>query len=147
VSVSCLKIAVFWVDAPCSLVEVYLLFWGNCCSIIRTMSHRLDDGGKHLWNVGELLPDYTAQQPRREPSSHSPPWKPEISLVSPTLTLYKSAFQIQNVSLFIVSFDFRSTQLLLSLNSLYLQRTCGEFYFRQKHFFKITFTLSLPFEG
>jgi hypothetical protein len=29
-----------------------------------------DDGGsKHLWNVGKLLPDYTAQQPRRQPSS------------------------------------------------------------------------------
>jgi hypothetical protein len=26
-----------------------------------------DDGGsKHLWNVGKLLPDYTAQQPRRQ---------------------------------------------------------------------------------
>jgi hypothetical protein len=35
-----------------------------------------DDGGsKHLWNVGKLLPDYTAQQPRRQPSSYSPPWE------------------------------------------------------------------------
>jgi hypothetical protein len=26
--------------------------------------HRPDDGGnEHLWNVGKLLPDYTAQQP------------------------------------------------------------------------------------
>jgi hypothetical protein len=31
-----------------------------------------DDGGsKHLWNVVELLPDYTAQQPKRQPSSSS----------------------------------------------------------------------------
>jgi hypothetical protein len=31
----------------------------------------LDDGAKkHLWNVGKLLPDYTAQQPRRQPSSN-----------------------------------------------------------------------------
>jgi hypothetical protein len=30
----------------------------------------LDDGGsKHLWNVGKILPDYMAQQPRRQPSS------------------------------------------------------------------------------
>jgi hypothetical protein len=33
-------------------------------SIIRAMTHRPDDGGsKHLWNVGKLLPDYTAQHP------------------------------------------------------------------------------------
>jgi hypothetical protein len=34
--------------------------------------HRRDDGGsKHLWNVGKLLSDYTAQQPRRRPSSYN----------------------------------------------------------------------------
>jgi hypothetical protein len=27
------------------------------------------------WNVGKLLPDYTAQQPRRQPPSYSPPWE------------------------------------------------------------------------
>jgi hypothetical protein len=38
-------------------------------SITRAMTHRPDDGGsKHLWNVGKLLPDNTAQQPRRQPS-------------------------------------------------------------------------------
>jgi hypothetical protein len=43
---------------------------------------RPDDGGtKHLWNVGKLLPDYMAQQPRRQPSSYSPPWEPESHLV------------------------------------------------------------------
>jgi hypothetical protein len=35
-------------------------------------TRRPDDGGsKHLWNVGKLLPHYTAQQPRRQPSSTS----------------------------------------------------------------------------
>jgi hypothetical protein len=54
---------VLWVAAPCS---------GD---------HRPDNGGsKHLWNVGKLLPDYTAQQTRRQPSSYSPPWEPQISL-------------------------------------------------------------------
>jgi hypothetical protein len=34
------------------------------------LTHRPDDGGsKQLRNVGKLLPDYTAQQPRRQPSS------------------------------------------------------------------------------
>jgi hypothetical protein len=45
-----MKMAVFWVVAPRS---------------------RSDDGGsKDLWNVGKFLPDYTAQQPRRQPSSN-----------------------------------------------------------------------------
>jgi hypothetical protein len=43
--------AVFWVVAPCSLVEVYQRFRGE--------THRPDDGGsKDLWNFGKLLPDY-----------------------------------------------------------------------------------------
>jgi hypothetical protein len=43
------------------------------------MTHHADDGGsKDLWNVGKLLPDYTALQPRRQPSSYSPPWEPQI---------------------------------------------------------------------
>jgi hypothetical protein len=37
-----MKMAVFWVVAPCS---------------------------KHLWNISKLLPDYTTQQPRRQPPS------------------------------------------------------------------------------
>jgi hypothetical protein len=42
--------------------------------------HRPDFGdSKHLWNFGKLLPDYTAQHPRRQSSSYSPPWEPEIS--------------------------------------------------------------------
>jgi hypothetical protein len=45
-----LKIAVFWVVAPYSLVEVYQRFRGPCC-----LHHQGD-----LWNVGKLLPDYTA---------------------------------------------------------------------------------------
>jgi hypothetical protein len=47
-----LKMAVFWVVAP----------------------------SKHLWNVGKLLPDYTAQQPRKKPSSNKPPWEHKISI-------------------------------------------------------------------
>jgi hypothetical protein len=44
------KVAVFWAVAPCSLVEVY--------------------------HVSEVL----ALQPRRQPSSYSPPWEPQILL-------------------------------------------------------------------
>jgi hypothetical protein len=42
----------------------------------------LDDGGsKDHGKVGKLLPDYTALQPRRQPTSYSPPWKPQIIYV------------------------------------------------------------------
>jgi hypothetical protein len=55
------KMAVFWVVAPCSQVEVYHRLRGPCC-----LHHQ---GLKGLWNVGKLLPDYTALQSRRQPSS------------------------------------------------------------------------------
>jgi hypothetical protein len=52
-----MTMAVFWVIAPCSLVE---------------LPHRPDGGGsKDLWNVGKLLLDYTAQQTRRQSLSCS----------------------------------------------------------------------------
>jgi hypothetical protein len=65
-----MKMAVFWVVAPCSLVEVYQRFGGPCCLHHQGDTHRLDGGGsKDLRNVGKLLPDYTVLQPRRQPSS------------------------------------------------------------------------------
>jgi hypothetical protein len=37
---------------------------------LRYYPHRPDDGGsKDVWNVGKLLPDYTALEPRRQASS------------------------------------------------------------------------------
>jgi hypothetical protein len=33
-------------------------------AIFKAMSNN-----KHLWNVGKLLPEYTAQQPKRQPCS------------------------------------------------------------------------------
>jgi hypothetical protein len=46
-----LNSAVFWVVAPCNLVEVYRRFRGACClhhqgdDSVKKMSHRPDDGG------------------------------------------------------------------------------------------------------
>jgi hypothetical protein len=41
-----LKMAVFWVVAPCSLVEVYQRFRGPCCLHHQgDVTHRPDDGG------------------------------------------------------------------------------------------------------
>jgi hypothetical protein len=66
--------AVFWDVAPYSPVEDDRRFRGAYC-----LHHQGDDGGgERLWDVGRLL-DYTAQHPRRQPSSYSLPWEPEIS--------------------------------------------------------------------
>jgi hypothetical protein len=48
---------------------------------MRAMSadHLYYGGSKHVWNVRKLLPDYSAQHPRRQPSSYSSSWEPEIS--------------------------------------------------------------------
>jgi hypothetical protein len=47
-------------------------------SIIKT-PHLHDGDSKYLWNVYKFPPDYMAQHPRTEPSSHVLPWEPEIS--------------------------------------------------------------------
>jgi hypothetical protein len=53
------------------------------------MSHHPDDGGsKDLWNVGNRLPDYTMLQPRRHPSSYSPPWEPQILLKNHHVSIF-----------------------------------------------------------
>jgi hypothetical protein len=58
-----------------SLEWVYRRFRGACC-----LHHPSDnEGSKHLWNVGKLIPVYTKLQPRRQPSSYSPPWERKIS--------------------------------------------------------------------
>jgi hypothetical protein len=50
-----MKITVFWVVAPCCLVEVFRRFRSR----------------KHLCNVGKFLPGWTAQQPGRQLSSEN----------------------------------------------------------------------------
>jgi hypothetical protein len=42
--------------------------------------HNSNDGGiKLLWNIGQYLPYYMVQYPRRQPSSHSLPLETQIS--------------------------------------------------------------------
>jgi hypothetical protein len=61
---------VIWDVEPCSLVEVYQRFRSPCCQGDDGGSPRPEDGGsKDPWNVGKFLPDYTAQQRRRQSSS------------------------------------------------------------------------------
>jgi hypothetical protein len=69
------KVAVFCVVTPCSVVEVYRR--------IKCAYYDRSGGGsiKHLWNVGILSLDYTAEQHVRQPSSYSLPREPEISRI------------------------------------------------------------------
>jgi hypothetical protein len=53
-------------------------FW--CWRQYRPLNRPDDGGSTDLWNVGKLIPVYTALQPRRQPSSYSPPWEPHVVL-------------------------------------------------------------------
>jgi hypothetical protein len=57
---------------PFNVVTESFLTWRWLSSGLTTMTHSPDGGSMHLWNVGKLLRDYTAQHPRRQPSSYSP---------------------------------------------------------------------------
>jgi hypothetical protein len=82
-----IKMSVSPIVALCSLIEVCPRFGSACC-----LHHQGDDDGrspdnwssKHFRNVGKLSSDYTAHQPRRQPSSHSLLWEPDISLTDNT---------------------------------------------------------------
>jgi hypothetical protein len=53
-----------------------------------------DDGGSmDLWNAGKLTAVYTALQPRRQPSSYSPPWEPQVILEQIPVTVFKKVCQ------------------------------------------------------
>jgi hypothetical protein len=54
------KKTVFWDVAPCTLVEADWRLTGVYCPD--------GEGSEHLWNVGQFLPDYTVQHPRRQSS-------------------------------------------------------------------------------
>jgi hypothetical protein len=52
----------------------------SCMELQCTNNIDPDDGGsKHLWTVGQFLPDYTVHYPRRQLCSYLSPWEPEIS--------------------------------------------------------------------
>jgi hypothetical protein len=77
-------------------------------SIYPTMSSKM----AVFW-VGKLLPDYMVLQPRRQPSSYSPPWEPQI------LLCLLSSF------LFILYFVFIPFRLPLFVPSLLLFPKAG----------------------
>jgi hypothetical protein len=89
-----MKVAVFWVVAPCSLVEVHQRFRDTY-----SLQHQgPDDGGsKYFWNVGKLLPDYTALQPRRQPSQYLR--RKHSSIPMHISSFFKTESQISHVAL------------------------------------------------
>jgi hypothetical protein len=77
------------------------------------LTHRPDDGGsKHLWNIGKLLPDYTAQQRRRHPSSYpqrltssaTPPTWAQCTYISGSVPRFLSTLRIWQL-LMLVRFE------------------------------------------
>jgi hypothetical protein len=80
------KMAVFWVVAQCrSCVPTFHKFLLPPSSgrwvYHECITHRPDvAGGRYLWNVAKLLPVHTVLQPRRHPTSYSPPWGLKILL-------------------------------------------------------------------
>jgi hypothetical protein len=66
------KVSVFWNVAQGSLLEIYCCYRGATYCLY----HCPDDGGsKHLWNIGQLLPDCIAQHSRRQWSLYSSLWE------------------------------------------------------------------------
>jgi hypothetical protein len=61
-----MKMAILWVVAPCSVVEINRCFRCACCTHHQGNYSPDDGGSKHLWNVSKLLPDYMVQQPGRQ---------------------------------------------------------------------------------
>jgi hypothetical protein len=65
-----MKLAVFWFAAPCRLVWVCQCFRGMYYLHHQGDEWHPDDwGSADLWNVGKLIPVYTALQTRRQPTS------------------------------------------------------------------------------
>jgi hypothetical protein len=59
---------------------------GSRIAYVSFVAYVPDDGGsKLLCNVGQYLPDYTLQHPRRQPSSYTSPWVHAISRRTPAL--------------------------------------------------------------
>jgi hypothetical protein len=67
-----------WSSQGSALTDWFLYLKPIPCT---QLTHRPDDeGSKDLWNVGKLLPDYMVLQPRRQLSSYSLLWEPQIPL-------------------------------------------------------------------
>jgi hypothetical protein len=74
-----------------------------------------DTGMKHLWNVGKQIPVYMGLQPRRQPSSYSPPQKLQFLLRKITFVFDEKEFWKLTVD-FIFHFPSLSTAISVCLH-------------------------------
>jgi hypothetical protein len=110
----CIRLVIFWFFVPCSLLEVFPRFWCDSCL------HR-QCVGRHLWNVGKLLPDYTAQQPNRRPPP-TPTGQTEVSpLPTPSTdsVASESTYHPQSKKFVVPAACLMSSRGFLSVHSVY----------------------------
>jgi hypothetical protein len=109
-----------WWEEMVAVSHGHTLPWDGCllgCSAVHHQDDECpDDGGsKDLWNFGKPVPDYTALQPRRQPSSYSPPWEPQMLL---TLQCFHVEHMVGNTlhpfQLVIICPKFESSRLCVS---------------------------------
>jgi hypothetical protein len=79
----------------------------------------------YLWNVGQFLWDCTALHLRRQSSSYSPPWEPEVSLTCEWLTfllcISDAAVSVSKPATLTVFFaDFLSCEVNMIIVTLHL---------------------------
>lgn len=80
------KMTVIWDVTSCSMVKYDRRFR----SAVYTITHSPTDGSSNnLWNVGFILPDYTAH-PKRQSSAHKQFRKYKIKTLSQNVRIYQS---------------------------------------------------------
>jgi hypothetical protein len=117
-----MKMTAFWDIALCCLVEVYRHFRGSYCFHCQAPD---DDGSKHVWNVGQLQRDNTAQNCWRLSSLNSPRIFINVTLPSHFLNCHLTKFLIANSFMyFFPSWSkTRAFTVLTVLDYLALSRT------------------------
>jgi hypothetical protein len=86
----CLSVSLYIYVPICLLtcLSSFLFGWVN---------HADDGGSKYLWNVGKILLDYTVLQPKRQPSSYSLLWEPEILPTAQINSIYFVTMHMGNI--------------------------------------------------
>jgi hypothetical protein len=103
------KIIVFLDLALCSVVEIDQHFRGAYCFYHKGHHHHYpyDGGSEHFWKIGQFLPQYTAQDPRRLSccfmlaelfSNHTMSWELSIKLLRLTGRLNAKLCTISEIS-------------------------------------------------
>jgi hypothetical protein len=96
-------------------------------TVVRWVASRCLDvgGGKDLWNVGELLPDYKALQPRRQPSSSAIEAFPLQKYARPSMLEFCSGYVRKQHGVRVTYNCFRCLQeIYVRKRIIYANRKC-----------------------